>query len=303
MESICSRAGSSGPRRAGNDAADAPHPGAVCTAGAGPRRPGGGLAGAVLRRYRRAADSVETAADGKNDSRGAIGFGHRARIEQSADGHHGLRAVVVGAGAKAGAVFGSDEVFQQAERARRIVKNLLYFARENEPERTRVDRNEIAERTLALRSYELRVENILVECELARDLPETMADPYQLQQVVLNLLMNAEQALLQGRGQGKVKIKTRVADGHRIAMEISDDGPGVPRGIASRIFDPFFTTKPPGVGTGLGLSIVYGIVKQHGGEVTFDNQPGAGAKFTVELPVVPVPEADRSATSAHPPDR
>src|SRR5271163_4502946 len=109
MESICSRAGSSGPRRAGNDAADAPHPGAVCTAGAGPRRPGGGLAGAVLRRYRRAADSVETAADGKNDSRGAIGFGHRARIEQSADGDHGLRAVAVGARSETGAVFGSDQ--------------------------------------------------------------------------------------------------------------------------------------------------------------------------------------------------
>ncbi len=183
----------------------------------------------------------------------------------------------------------ASKVFQQAERARRIVKNLLYFARENEPERTRVDLNEIVERTLALRSYELRVENILVECELAGDLPETMADPYQLQQVVLNLLMNAEQALLQERGQGKVKIKTRVADGQRIAIEISDDGPGVPRGIASRIFDPFFTTKPPGVGTGLGLSIVYGIVKQHGGEVTFENQSGGGARFVVELPVLEIP--------------
>ena len=112
----------------------------------------------------------------------------------------------------------ASKVFQQAERARRIVKNLLYFARENEPERTRVDLNEIVERTLALRSYELRVENILVECELAGDLPETMADPYQLQQVVLNLLTNAEQALLQERGQGKVNIKTRVADGQRIAI-------------------------------------------------------------------------------------
>jgi len=187
----------------------------------------------------------------------------------------------------------ASKVFQQAERARRIVKNLLYFARENEPERTRVDLNEIVERTLALRSYELRVENILVECELAGDLPETMADPYQLQQVVLNLLTNAEQALLQERGQGKVKIKTRVADGQRIAIEISDDGPGVPRGIASRIFDPFFTTKPPGVGTGLGLSIVYGIVKQHGGEVTFENQSGGGARFVVELPVLDIPAHER----------
>jgi signal transduction histidine kinase/ActR/RegA family two-component response regulator len=192
----------------------------------------------------------------------------------------------------------ASKVFEQAERARRIVKNLLYFARENEPERSRVDLNEIVERTLALRSYELRVENILVECELAADLPETMADPYQLQQVVLNLLTNAEQALLQERGQGKVKIKTRVADGHRLAIEISDDGPGVPRGIASRIFDPFFTTKPSGVGTGLGLSIVYGIVKQHGGEVTFENQNGGGARFVVELPVLEIPVEVRRPAAA-----
>ena len=183
----------------------------------------------------------------------------------------------------------ASRVFQEAERARRIVKNLLYFARENEQERTCVNLNEIVERTLALRSYELRVENIQVECQLARDLPETMADRYQLQQVVLNLLMNAEQALLQERGQGNVKIRTRVADGHRIALEISDDGPGVPREIASRIFDPFFTTKPSGVGTGLGLSIVYGIVKQHGGEVTFENESGGGARFVVELPVLEIP--------------
>jgi len=207
----------------------------------------------------------------------------------------GYGQLLLGQGLKPEQYSEATKVFQQAERARRIVKNLLYFARENEPERTRVDLNEIAERTLALRSYELRVENILVECELASDLPETMADPYQLQQVVLNLLMNAEQALLQERGQGKVKIKTRLADGDRIALEISDDGPGVPREIASRIFDPFFTTKPSGVGTGLGLSIVYGIVKQHGGEVTFENLSTGGARFVVELPVLEIPANERQA--------
>ena len=190
----------------------------------------------------------------------------------------------------------ANKIFQEAARARRIVKNLLYFARENQPERTRVDLNEIVERTLALRSYELRVENILVDCDLAVDLPETMADPYQLQQVVLNLLVNAEQALLQDRGQGHVTIRTRTAGENRIALEVSDDGPGIPREIASRIFDPFFTTKPSGVGTGLGLSIVYGIVKQHDGEVLLDNQTGAGAKFIVELPVIAIPVSQRPVT-------
>jgi CheY-like chemotaxis protein len=101
--------------------------------------------------------------------------------------------------------------------------------------------------------------------------------------------------LPQERGQGKVKIKTRVADGHRIAMEISGDGPGLPREIASRIFDPFFTTKPSGVGTGLGLSIVYRIVKQHGGEVTFENLSTGGARFVVELPVLEIPANERQA--------
>ncbi|MGH9690943.1 MAG: ATP-binding protein [Candidatus Acidiferrales bacterium] len=190
------------------------------------------------------------------------------------------------------------KVYQEAERARRIVKNLLYFARENKPERSTVDLNEIVERTLALRSYELKAENIVVECKLAPDLPRTMADPYQLQQVVLNLVMNAEQALLEQRGQGRIEIGTRAIlhrDEKRIVLDVSDDGPGVPSEIASRIFDPFFTTKAPGMGTGLGLSIVYGIVRQHDGEVTFDSSPHAGTRFVVELPIVPVPATVRAA--------
>jgi len=205
----------------------------------------------------------------------------------------GYAQLLLGHGLAAPQQSEAGKVFHEAERARRIVKNLLYFARENKPERTRVDLNEIVERTLALRSYELRVENIVVECDLAAHLPETMADPYQLQQVVLNLLMNAEQALLQDRGQGHVSIRTHLAPGNKIALEISDDGPGIPPAIASRIFDPFFTTKPSGVGTGLGLSIVYGIVKQHGGEVSFENHRGAGTRFIVELPVLPAVEEEK----------
>lgn len=190
----------------------------------------------------------------------------------------------------------ASKVFQEAERARRIVKNLLYFARENKPERIRVDLNEIVERTLALRSYELKVQNIAVECDLAPNLPETIGDPYQLQQVILNLLVNAEQALLQERGRGQVWIRTHALPGGKISLEVSDDGPGIPPEIASRIFDPFFTTKASGVGTGLGLSIVYGIVQQHNGEVSFESRPGAGVKFVIELPVISVPAEARPAT-------
>ncbi len=198
----------------------------------------------------------------------------------------------------------AERVFQEAERARRIVKNLLYFARENRAERTRVELNEVIERTLALRSYELRVEDIAVECDLAPHLPATLADPFQLQQVILNLLVNAEQAVLEGRGHGHVWIRTRhMIEGlanktrDRIVLEVADDGPGIPSEIASRVFDPFFTSKPSGVGTGLGLSIVYGIVHQHGGDVAFDNRPG-GARFIVDLPVIDASAVSRLAAES-----
>ena len=181
------------------------------------------------------------------------------------------------------------KVCEEAERARHIVKNLLCFARESKPEHSRVQLNEIVERTLALRSYELKVENISVDCDLAADLPETMADPQQLQQVALNLLVNAEQALLESRGQGHICLRTRRLSSKRVALDVCDDGPGIPLEIMNRIFDPFFTTKAPGFGTGLGLSIVYGIVRQHEGEVSVENLPSGGARFTVEIPVLPVP--------------
>jgi two-component system, NtrC family, sensor kinase len=150
--------------------------------------------------------------------------------------------------------------------------------------------NEVIERTVALRAYELKIENIAVDLSFDAALPHTLADAAQLQQAVLNLIVNAEQAIQQGRGQGgvhgQIHIRTRRLSGDRIGMEISDDGPGIPPEIVSRVFDPFFTTKPVGVGTGLGLSIVYGIVQEHGGEVSVESQPGHGVKLSVELPAL-----------------
>jgi PAS domain S-box-containing protein len=175
-------------------------------------------------------------------------------------------------------------IHQEAERAARIVKNLLLFAREARPERRSVNLNEIVERTLALRNYELRVENIELSQDLAQDLPPVVADPAQLQQVLLNLLVNAEQAIRQGSGEGSIRVRTRKTQRGRVSFEILDSGPGIPQEIIPRIFDPFFSTKPSGAGTGLGLSITCGIVKEHGGEISVQSQLGHGAKFTVELP-------------------
>jgi len=176
-------------------------------------------------------------------------------------------------------------ILQEAERASRISKNLLLFARETESERTAVRMNEIVKRTLALRNYEMRLENIRVETDLDPELPLVTADAAQIQQVLLNLIINAEQAIHQCRNEGQIWIKTRHVGHSCVTLEVADDGPGIPPEIMPRIFDPFFTTKPAGIGTGLGLSILYGIVHQHGGEVTVGERSGGGAVFTIELPI------------------
>lgn len=189
-------------------------------------------------------------------------------------------------------------ILEEAERASRIVKNLLWYARHAEPARTSTDVNEIIERTVELRDYELKVQNIVVRCELDPALPATFADAHQLQQAILNLLINAEQAIRSGRGHGRIHIRTRKISNSRSYIEVSDDGPGIPREIAARVFEPFFTTKPSGVGTGLGLAIVKRIVEQHEGKVKFENPPAGGAKFSLELPLLPIPARESASVVA-----
>jgi two-component system NtrC family sensor kinase len=174
-----------------------------------------------------------------------------------------------------------------ALRCQKIVQNLLSFARKQKPERTLSDINDILEKTVELRSYELQVNNIEIRRELDRSLPKTIADAHQLQQVFLNVLTNAEQAMLEAHGKGSLTIRTKTnAQKTQIIVEIIDDGPGIPEAHLTRIFDPFFTTKEVGKGTGLGLSLSYGMIKEHGGNIYARSSLGRGSTFVVELPII-----------------
>jgi PAS domain S-box-containing protein len=172
-----------------------------------------------------------------------------------------------------------------AQRVASIVKRLLTFSRQVKPERRDVDINELIESTLALRAYHLRVNNIKVTIQLAPDLPETVADPGQLQQVFLNLVVNAETEMKLAHGKGKLLIKTEKVD-NTIRISFKDNGPGIAKKNLERIFDPFFTTRALGQGTGLGLSLCHGIVAEHKGRIYAESKLGKGATFIMELPVV-----------------
>ena len=174
-----------------------------------------------------------------------------------------------------------------ALRCQKIVQNLLSFARKQKPERTLSNVNDMLERTVELRNYELSVNNIEIVRELERTLPKTIADAHQLQQVFLNVITNAEHAMLQAHGRGRLVIRSRAdMQNNRIVVEIIDDGPGIPESQLSKIFDPFFTTKEVGKGTGLGLSLSYGIIKEHGGNIYARSRVGEGTSFVIELPII-----------------
>jgi len=193
-----------------------------------------------------------------------------------------------------------NKVVTQAQRAASIVRGLLDFARQHPPQWTAVQLNDILKSVLNLLAYELHTHNVTFDIDLAPDLPLTMADPHQLQQVFINLVNNARQAMSSENRGGQIIITTRLksalpetnrnqarSDGavKMLQVIITDDGPGILPEHLSRIFDPFFTTKEPGEGTGLGLSVCHGIVTEHGGEIRVDSRAGQGASFIVELPV------------------
>ncbi|PYT09913.1 MAG: hypothetical protein DMF49_00710 [Acidobacteria bacterium] len=182
----------------------------------------------------------------------------------------------------------------EAERSRKLVRNLLAFARKQKPERAEIQVNEVVATTVGLREYPSG-EDISLETDLEGDLPPILGDFHQLQQVLLNLLVNAEQAIKDSRKGRRIKVSTRLREG-KIQIAVEDDGPGIRAANRGRIFEPFFTTKEVGRGTGLGLSICYGIIAEHAGAIEVDSEEGRFTRFTITLPVL-----DRPAAESRPP--
>jgi two-component system NtrC family sensor kinase len=181
---------------------------------------------------------------------------------------------------------------EQAQRAGRIVRNLLTFARKGPTERAPVDLNDVVKRTLQLMSYDLKLKDITVTRDLPNVLPAVLGDRHSLQQVVLNLMTNAAQAVAEQPPTQPRRIAVSTWFDGRVHLRIADTGPGISDDVVHSVFTPFFTTKEPGKGTGLGLSITYSIVENHGGHITAERPSGGGAAFHVELPPAP-PDAPR----------
>ncbi|MEP6574419.1 MAG: ATP-binding protein [Gemmatimonadota bacterium] len=183
-------------------------------------------------------------------------------------------------------------IHEQAERAGRIVRNLLTFARKGAPESTGVDLNEVVERTTLLMAHEIALRGISLTQTLASEPVTLLGDRYELQQVLLNLLTNAIQVVgrPEATAEGRILIET-FRDGATVGVCVRDNGPGVPAHQIPLLFTPFFTTKEPGEGTGLGLSISYGIAESHGGKLSYAIAPDGDSEFTISLPFRPITDA------------
>jgi len=186
-----------------------------------------------------------------------------------------------------------------AERCARIVRTFLAMARQQPPERGPVMINEVVSAALDITAYTIRTSSIEVALDLAGDIPPILADADQLHQVLLNLIINAQQVLQDQPVPRRIRVSNRFdATADRVCITVADNGPGIPEPLRGRIFEPFFTTKPTGTGTGVGLAVSFGIVEAHGGKLTLDSPSEGGAAFTIELPVC---AADTGGADAGPP--
>ena len=188
------------------------------------------------------------------------------------------------------------QIISETTRVGRIVTDLLAFARHSRPQRSMADVNKIIRSTLSLIAHKLRMNSVEEDLQLDELLPQIPCDPSQIQQVVLNLVMNAAEAT-HGRKDARISVRTS-AGANEVTIAVSDNGEGIPEQNLPKIFDPFFTTKPEGKGVGLGLAVLYGIVKAHHGEVSVESRVGVGTTFTVTLPRADSSVASGEATDA-----
>ncbi len=196
----------------------------------------------------------------------------------------------------------SEKIHAAADRCVRIVRNFLALARQHTPERGEVRLNDVVDQAIELLAYELRTGGVELVFDRAEDLPTLWADAHRLHQVLVNLVVNAEHAMRGIPAGRRITLTTRFDPEHaRVHLEVSDTGPGIPPEIQARIFEPFFTTKPSGQGTGLGLSLCQGIIEEHGGTIRVVSEPGRGATFLIDLPVVTPPVVTAPAPAEAPP--
>ena len=183
----------------------------------------------------------------------------------------------------------ASKIRTAAERCARIVRTFLAMARQQPPERVPVAINDVASAALDIAAYTVRTSSIEVAVDLAEDIPPILADPDQLHQVLLNLIVNAQQVLRDRAGPRRIRVASRYdPDARAIRIAVADNGPGIPEHLRARVFEPYFTTKPTGLGTGMGLAVSHGIVEAHGGTLTLDCPEMGGAVFTITLPVSPL---------------
>jgi len=178
-----------------------------------------------------------------------------------------------------------EKIARQTFRASEIVNSLLNFSRTSTTELVEVDLNRVIRDTVGLIEHQLQKAAVEVQLDLAESLPPVRGNPGKLQQVFLNLFINARDAM-----EGGGTLTVRSAEGEEsVYIEVADTGVGIPAENLARIYDPFFTTKGARKGTGLGLSVTYGIVREHGGEIEVQSQPGSGARFALEFPLARKP--------------
>ena len=191
------------------------------------------------------------------------------------------------------------QIYQEADRAAKIVRNLLVFAGSHRVARQRVPVERILTRAIASRRAALKAADIRIVRKQGEKLPLLYCDPAHLQQAFLNILINAEHAVAKGAQERRIDVTTAAGDARHVTITFRDTGPGIPADVMPRIFDPFFTTKDVGRGTGLGLAITYGIIQEHGGTITVTNAPDGGAVFQIDLPGATVGDKVGAGSTSH----